>query len=68
VIHSLRRTYATRLLEAIGAIKLVLEWLGHTTVVTTSKTYAHVRTRRMVIAAEALSRFREGDNPAASAG
>lgn len=65
VIHSLRHTCATRLLEAIGDIKLVQEWLGHTTVVTTSKTYAHVRTRRMVIAAEALSRFREEDNPAA---
>lgn len=42
VIHSLRHTCATRLLETVGDIKLVQEWLGHTSILTTAKTYAHV--------------------------
>jgi integrase len=59
VIHSLRHTCATRLLEVVGDIKLVQEWLGHTTVVTTSETYAHVQTRRLVSAAGALNKLRK---------
>jgi len=58
VIHSLRHTCASRLLEAVGDIKLVQEWLGHTQITTTSETYAHVQTRRMVSAAGALNQLR----------
>jgi integrase len=58
VIHSLRHTCATRLLEAVGDIKLVQEWLGHSTIVTTARIYAHVPTHRLVGAAAALTRLR----------
>lgn len=58
VIHSLRHTCATRLLETVGAIKLVQEWLGHTSILTTAKTYAHVQTHWMVDAAALLSAAR----------
>lgn len=55
VIHSLRHTCATRLLETVGDIKLVQEWLGHTSIITTARTYAHVQTHRMVDAAALLT-------------
>lgn len=60
VIHSLRHTWATRLLTAFGDIKLVQEWLGHTALVTTSAMYAHVQTSQMVRAAGAINRLRHG--------
>jgi integrase len=58
VIHSLRHTCATRLLEVVGDIKLVQEWLGHTTLQTTAGIYAHVQTPRLMGAADALNRLR----------
>lgn len=58
VIHSLRHTCATRLLEATGDIQLVSKWLGHTSILTTSKVYAHVQTHRMVSAADLLDSAR----------
>lgn len=63
VIHSLRHTCATRLLEAVGDIKLVQEWLGHSTIATTARIYAHVPTHRLVDAAGALEKLR-GTSPA----
>ena len=59
VIHSLRHTCATRLLEVVGDIKLVQEWLGHSVITTTARIYAHVPTHRMVAAADALGKLRE---------
>lgn len=48
VIHSLRHTCATRLLRTSGNIKLVQEWLGHSTLETTSSIYAKVQVDHMV--------------------
>ncbi|WP_036142838.1 tyrosine-type recombinase/integrase [Luteibacter sp. 9135] len=58
VVHSLRHTCATGLLETMGDIKLVQEWLGHTSIMTTARTYAHVQSHRMVDAAALLTASR----------
>jgi integrase len=58
VIHALRHTCATRLLEATGDIQLVSKWLGHKSILTTAKIYAHVQTHRMVSAASMLDAAR----------
>ncbi|MBS7458849.1 tyrosine-type recombinase/integrase [Coralloluteibacterium stylophorae] len=69
VIHALRHTCATRLLELTGDIKLVQEWLGHKDIATTSKVYAHVLTHKLQGAAALLDAqrvqvtAREGPDP-----
>ncbi|MBU6246273.1 MAG: site-specific integrase [Xanthomonadaceae bacterium] len=50
VIHSLRHTCATRMLLATGDIKLVQDWLGHSSIQTTAQTYAKVLTKQKVAA------------------
>ena len=40
--HSLRHTFATRALEADIPLKVVSEWLGHSTVRVTGDVYSHV--------------------------
>jgi integrase len=45
-VHALRHGFATRLLEATGDIKLVQEWLGHSSV-TTTEIYAHLVPSRL---------------------
>ena len=57
VVHSLRHTCATRLLELTGDIKLVQEWLGHSCLQTTSDTYAKVMTRGRMRGLDALEAF-----------
>lgn len=54
VIHSMRHTTATRLLDSTGDIKLVQEWLGHSSVQTTANIYAHVTSSKMRKAAALL--------------
>ena len=54
VIHCLRHTCATRMLQATGDIKLVQEWLGHSTLQTTADIYAKVLVIHKV---KALRRF-----------
>src|SRR2546421_6377552 len=39
--HDLRHTFATHLLARGVNVKLVSEWLGHSTPVTTMNTYSH---------------------------
>jgi integrase len=63
VIHSLRHTCASRLLQALGDIKLVQEWLGHTTILTTATIYAHVAKRSLARAASAMDALRNGTSP-----
>ena len=41
-LHSLRHTFATRALEADIPLKVVSEWLGHSTVRVTGDIYSHV--------------------------
>lgn len=40
--HCMRHTFATRALEAGIPIKVVSEWLGHSTIRVTADTYLHV--------------------------
>lgn len=47
IIHAMRHTAATRILENTGDIKLAQEWLGHKSVQTTAKIYAHVTSSAM---------------------
>lgn len=59
VIHSLRHTCATRILEITGDIKAVQLWLGHSDIATTANVYAHVTNRHMGNVAEQLNRAAE---------
>lgn len=54
VIHSLRHTCATRMLQATGDIKLVQDWLGHSALQTTADTYAKVLVAHKVAALSAF--------------
>jgi integrase len=47
-------------LQALGDIKLVQEWLGHTTILTTATIYAHVAKRSLGRAASAMDALRNG--------
>jgi len=58
VIHSLRHTCASRLLESGADIKLVKEWLGHTNIATTD-IYAHLQTKQLTGAANMLHLLRQ---------
>lgn len=44
--HSLRHTFATRALEKDIPIKVVAEWLGHSTISVTGDIYSHVSDRK----------------------
>lgn len=53
VMHSLRHTCATRLLDRGVDLYTVKEWLGHSTIQVTER-YAHLKPDKLVTAAEAL--------------
>lgn len=57
VIHALRHTCASRLLESGVDIKIVKEWLGHSSISTTD-IYTHLNTRQLTGAAINLHRLR----------
>jgi integrase len=59
VIHALRHTCATRMLQATGDIKLVQDWLGHSAIQTTADIYAKVLVRHKT---EAMHAFEAGWN------
>ncbi len=59
VLHAMRHTTATRLLEGTGDIKLVQEWLGHSSIQTTANTYAHVTASKFRQGASVLSQGRK---------
>jgi len=63
VIHSLRHTCASRLLESGVDLKIVKEWLGHSSIATTD-IYTHLQTKQLSSAAQSVHRLRQ----AASAG
>ncbi|WP_408953151.1 tyrosine-type recombinase/integrase [Lysobacter sp. Hz 25] len=65
VIHSLRHTCATRLLNKTGNLKLVQEWLGHTKIETTGNIYAKALISTKVEALSALQGFTPGTSPIA---
>ncbi|PTR33032.1 site-specific recombinase XerD [Luteibacter sp. OK325] len=58
VIHSLRHTCASRLLESGADLKIVKEWLGHTSIATTD-IYTHLQTKQLVSAAQSVTRLRQ---------
>lgn len=60
VIHALRHTCATRMLLATGDIKLVQDWLGHSSIQTTASVYAKVLVRHKL---DAVASFQAGWNP-----
>ncbi len=53
--HDLRHSFATAALESGAPIKLVQEWLGHTTATTTMNVYAHVTERGRELGADTLA-------------
>jgi site-specific recombinase XerD len=57
VIHCLRHTCASRLLESGQDLKVVQEWLGHSSIETTAG-YAHLATSMLTRAASGLTRLR----------
>lgn len=57
VIHSLRHTCASRLLESGVDLKIVKEWLGHS-VITTTDGYTHLATHQLTAAAAGLEKLR----------
>jgi integrase len=66
VIHSLRHTCACRLLAAGVDLFVVMDWLGHSTIVTTQG-YRHLQTGMLTTAASGLTKLRvaavvEGQN------
>jgi integrase len=61
VIHSLRHTCASRLLESGADLKIVKEWLGHSSIATTD-IYTHLQTKQLSRAAEDVHRLRLAAN------
>lgn len=55
----MRHTCATRILQATGDIKLVQEWLGHSSLQTTADIYAKVLVQHKL---KALSAFESSWN------
>lgn len=64
VIHALRHTCASRLLEETGNLKLVQEWLGHADIATTAAIYTKVMPKQRMVGVEALERFAPPAPPA----
>ncbi|MEX1828930.1 tyrosine-type recombinase/integrase [Luteibacter sp. CQ10] len=58
VIHSLRHTCASRLLESGVDLKIVKEWLGHSSIATTD-IYTHLQTKQLTSAAQSIHRLRQ---------
>ena len=54
-VHSLRHSWATSLLEANVNLRLIQEWMGHTSPATTS-VYTHLTARAEQLGAEAINR------------
>lgn len=54
--HSFRHTFSTRHLNAGTDIKFVSRWLGHASVLTTEKHYAHAIKGTMIASEEAYDR------------
>lgn len=52
--HSLRHTFATRALEKDIHIKVVADWLGHSTIRITGDTYSHVSSSKRKSSIERL--------------
>lgn len=63
VIHSLRHTCASRLLESGVDLKIVKEWLGHSSIATTD-IYTHLQTKQLSSAAQRMQQLREGTSAA----
>ena len=57
VIHGLRHTCASRLLESGQDLKVVKEWLGHSNIATTD-IYTHLATHQLTAAAKSLTSLR----------
>ena len=57
VIHSLRHTCASRLLESGQDLKVVKEWLGHSNIATTD-IYTHLATHQFTAATKSLTTLR----------
>jgi integrase len=60
--HDARHTAASLLLEAGIPMKVVQEWLGHSTIVLTADLYSHVAPELMTGAAEALGELLGGSD------
>lgn len=58
VIHCLRHTCASRLLESGVDLKVVKEWLGHSSIATTD-IYTHLQTKQLSSAADSIHRLRQ---------
>jgi len=65
VIHALRHTCATRMLQATGDIKLVQEWIGHRDIQTTASVYAKVMVGQKLTGRAALEAFMTPQQPTA---
>ncbi|WP_266158372.1 tyrosine-type recombinase/integrase [Dyella silvatica] len=58
VVHCLRHTCASRLIESGVDLKIVKEWLGHSSIATTD-IYTHLQTKQLSKAALSMQQLRE---------